>query len=209
VTANVTNSVGLVPGGLSGVFGYRRELAGQRARVLRLGTASVLGGLTGAVALLTLPDEAFATIVPAFIAVGLLLVVAQPVIARRLAERRRPTAGREGPGILLAVYLTGVYGGYFGAAQGILLVAFLGVLLPESLQRVNAVKNVLATLVNGVAAIVFVLVADVAWDVAALIAAGSIVGGQLGARYGRRLPPAALRTLIVAVGGVALVRLLA
>jgi uncharacterized membrane protein YfcA len=209
VVANVTNTVGLVPGGVSGVLGGRAELAGQRPRVLRLGTASVLGGVTGAVALLVLPAKAFETIVPAFIAVALILIVLQPRLQDMLAHRERPAAGKEGPGTLLATYLTGIYGGYFGAAQGIMLLGFLGVLLPESLHRINALKNVLATLVNAVAALIFIAVADISWGAAAALAVGSMIGGQIGARYGRRLSPAVLRGLIVAVGVTAMVQLLA
>jgi uncharacterized protein len=208
VTANVSNTVGLVPGSISGAIGYRRELAGQRGRVLRFGVASLLGGITGAVALLALPDEAFRAIVPAFIAIALLGIVFQPRLQRRLADQRGEHVEHAGPGTRLAVYAAGVYGGYFGAAQGILLISILGVALPDDLQRVNALKNVLAGLVNLVAGIVFVLVADIAWAAAGLIAAGSVVGGQLGARYGRRLPPAVLRAVIVVVGLVAIVQLL-
>src|SRR5918998_5215337 len=192
VVANVSNTVGLVPGSLTGSVGYRRELEGQRARMLRLGTASTLGGLTGAIALLVLPESAFEAIVPAFIAIALLLIVLQPWLARRLEAYRSATRRRESPATVAAVYVTGVYGGYFGAAQGILLLASLGLALPDGLQRVNALKNVLATLVNGVAGVVFVIVADVAWLPVLLIAGGSIAGGWAGARYGRRLSPALL-----------------
>src|SRR5271167_1051572 len=125
VTANVSNTIGLVPGSASGAFGYRRELAGQRARVLRLGTMSVLGGITGAVLLLVLPASAFKAIVPVFIAAALVLTLAQPRINRALASRPRRTAAHGGVLTALPVYLTGVYGGYFGAAQGILLLAIL------------------------------------------------------------------------------------
>ena len=208
VTANVSNTVGLVPGGVSGVVGYRRELAGQRPRVVRLAAASATGAVVGAVALLALPDSAFEAIVPAFILLALGLVIAQPRLTRRLVLRPRPAAGKEGPTVMAGVGLTGVYGGYFGAAQGVILLSFLGVALPESLQRVNALKNVLGTLVNAVAGLVFVVAADVDWAVAALIAAGSIVGGQVGARYGRRLPDPALRAVIVVVGLAAVVGLL-
>ncbi len=207
--ANVSNNVGLVPGSVAAAFGYRRELAGQWPRTLRLACASLLGALVGAVALLVLPDDAFGAIVPVFIAVALVLVVVQPRLARRLAERGR------GPGIrgrrttAAAVGLTGVYGGYFGAAQGIILVALLGIALPEPLQRVNAVKNVLAAAANGTAAVVFVLVADVSWRAVALIALGSSAGALAGARYGRRLPPDVLRGLIVVVGLVAMGQLIA
>jgi uncharacterized membrane protein YfcA len=212
VTANVSNTIGLVPGSASGAHGYRRELAGQGPRALRLGVGSAFGGLTGAVLLLVLPASAFRAVVPAFIGVAVLLVLAQPRLAH--LGRARAAEGRSrmvAPRVLVmgAVYLAGIYGGYFGAAQGVLLIGVLGLTLPEDLQRINALKNVLAGLVNLVAALLFVAVAHVAWDAAGLIAAGSIAGGQLGARAGRRLPPAALRLLVVAVGAIALVRLLA
>jgi uncharacterized protein len=208
VVANVSNTVGLVPGSVSGALGYRRELEGQGRRSLRFGTASLLGAITGAVLLLTLPASAFRAIVPAFIAIALALIVFQPRISRRLAARR-PPGGHEGAAPALAVYASGVYGGYFGAAQGILLLAVLGLALPDDLQRINALKNVLALIVNAVAGVVFILVAHVAWAAAGLVAAGAVVGGQLGARFGRRLPPAALRGVIVAVGVFAIARLVA
>jgi len=206
VTANVSNTIGLVPGSFSGVVGYRRELATQSHRLLHFSIASVTGGIVGAIALLELPPSAFEAIVPVFIVIALVLIILQPRLAKRLAERR-PTHGRPGPITTGAVFLTGVYGGYFGAAQGILLLGILGATLPESLQTVNGIKNLLAMLVNLVSGIVFAFVAHVDWQAAGLIAAGSIVGGALGARYGRQLPPQALRALIVVVGTVAIVRL--
>jgi uncharacterized membrane protein YfcA len=208
VTANVSNTIGLVPGSVSGAIGYRRELAGQRSQALRLGVCSVLGGITGAVLLLVLPASAFKAVVPAFIAVALVLAVAQPSLNRRLAGHVASGALRVRLLLPLAVYITGVYGGYFGAGQGIILISILGVTLPQSLHDSNALKNVLAGLVNGVAGVYFVFAAHVEWGPAAIIAAGSILGAQLGARYGRRLPPAALRALIVVVGLTAIVRLL-
>jgi uncharacterized membrane protein YfcA len=209
VTANVSNTVGLVPGSVSGAIGYRRELAGQRARAIRLGLASLAGGITGAILLLELPAEAFKTIVPGFIGAALVLVVVQPRLSGWLAERRAEPPERVGPVGLAGLYLTGIYGGYFGAAQGILILSVLGLALHESLQRINAVKNVLALLTNLVAALIFVAVAHIAWDVALVLALGSIVGGQLGAHVGRRLPPAALRAVIVVVGSLAIVKLVA
>ena len=207
VTANVSNTVGLVPGSVAGAIGYRRELAGQRMRAVRFGAASLLGGITGAVVLLVLPESAFEAIVPAFIGIALVSIGLQPQLERLVAEHRPPPEA-DGTGLpRLLVYLAGVYGGYFGAAQGILLLAILGLALPDDLQRVNALKNVLAGIVNGVAAVVFIAVAEVAWVPAALIAAGSVVGAQLAARYGRRLSPQALRVLIVAVGIAAIVQL--
>ena len=209
VVANVSNTVGLVPGSATGAFGYRRELAGQRRRVMTLAVASVTGGITGAVLLLSLPASAFKAIVPVFIAVALILIVMQPRLSGWLAARR--PQGRQVPGPLatLGVFAGGIYGGYFGAAQGILVLAILTLSLDDDLQRLNAVKVVLTGLVNLVAGLVFVIAAHVAWAPAGLIAAGSTLGGVLGARVGRRLPPGVLRAVIVVVGVVAIVRLVA
>ena len=209
VTANVSNTIGLVPGSISGAIGYRRELAGQRSRVLRLSVFSGAGGIAGAVLLLELPDSAFEAIVPALIALALVLVVVGPRLSKAVAARREEGARPDGgPALWLGIVGTGVYGGYFGAAQGVLLTAILGIGLDEDLQRINALKNVLAGLVNAVAAALFIFVADVAWEPALLIAAGSIVGGQLGAKVGRRLAPGTLRAVIIVVGLAAIAQLL-
>jgi uncharacterized protein len=251
VLANVSNNVGLVPGVASGVHGYRAELAGQRRRIIRLGSASASGGLIGAILLLVLPADAFKAIVPALIGVAVVMVLIQPRLARWMARRQvdrvaaapgdgdpaadpdparppRPLDGGTtavgvlpatdvsrrveaigGPVLWFFVFCAGVYGGYFGAAQGVLLIGMLGIAFSDSLQRINAVKNVLAGLVNGLAAIVFIALTHIDWGVAGLIAAGSIIGGQVGARVGRRLPPWGLRLVIVCVGVAALVKLLA
>jgi uncharacterized protein len=211
VTANVSNTVGLVPGSMSGVFGYRRELAGQRARLLRLGSASLLGGVAGALLLLRLPSSAFDAIVPALIALGVVLVLLGPPIQRSVAARAESRGGVPDHGVWWvwpAVAAAGIYGGYFGAAQGVLLMAILGIGVADSMQRHTATKNVLALIVNAAAAIVFIAVADIDWAVAGLIALGSVVGGQIGAGVGRRLPPVLLRAVIAVVGVVALVVLL-
>ena len=148
VVANVSNTLGLVPGSLSGAFGYRRELEGQRDRGIRLG-------------------------------------------------------------LTLGVYLTGIYGGYFGAAQGVILISLLGIFLSDGLQRLNGLKNVLAALINGAAAVLFILLAPVDYRVALLLAIGSVSGGQLGAYVGRRLPPLALRGVVIAVGTLVALKMLA
>ncbi len=207
VTANVSNTIGLVPGSLSGAYGYRAELSGQRERIVSYGLASVAGGLLGAIALLALPAAAFKAIVPFFIALALVLVVLQPRLAVRLAAHRGAGSTTARRVSHAAVFASGVYGGYFGAAQGILLLAILGLALPDGLQRINGLKNVLAMTVNLVAGVVFILASRVAWAPALLIMIGAVVGGQIGARYGRRLSPRVLRGLIVIVGIVAIVRL--
>jgi uncharacterized protein len=212
VVANVTNTVGLVPGSLSGAFGYRRELSGQRSRLVFLGSASVAGGITGAVLLLVLPGSVFAHVVPILILVACALVAAQPRLSARLARRRERGEGNGpvngGAGLFAVVYLTGVYGGYFGAAQGVILIALMGIFIDDHLQRLNASKNVLAALVNGVAALLFIVASHVAWEAAGLLAVGSTVGGQVGAKLGRRLPAPLLRGIIVVVGTAVAVKLL-
>jgi uncharacterized membrane protein YfcA len=202
----VSNTVGLVPGSISGAIGYRRELAGQRPRAVRLGIASGAGGLTGAVLLLAFPG-AFAAIVPVLIAVALVLVAAGPRLSRALASHRHAESHRSWP-LALLFYATAIYGGYFGAGMGIIMIALLTIFVADDIQRLNGLKNVLAALINGVAGILFILVAPVHWDIALLIAGGSIVGGQVGARVGRRLPPSALRLAIICVGLLAEARLL-
>jgi uncharacterized membrane protein YfcA len=211
VTANVSNTVGLVPGSLSGSIGYRRELVGQRRRVLILSSASLIGGTAGAVLLLVLPSSAFDTIVPVLIGVGVLLVVLGPAISKRVAKRAEARGGLPEHGawwVWPSILGAGVYGGYFGAAQGVLLMAILGIGVDDTLQRHNATKNVLALLVNGIAAVVFIAVADVDWAVAGLIAVGSVLGGVIGSTAGRRLPSPVLRGVIVVVGVAALLMFL-
>ena len=210
VAANMSNSLGLVAGGFSGVYGYRAELQGQSRTLRALVPASFCGGVVGALLLLLLPPDAFQAIVPVLIAIAALLVIFGPAIQRR-AARARPTD--ETPlrhrALMAGVFLAGVYGGYFGAAQGVLLIGLMNVLLSIGLQQINAVKNVLSTVVNLVAAITFMIVAwsQIRWGVAGLIAIGSLTGGYLGARVGRRMPPWLLRTLIVLISIVAITKI--
>ncbi len=220
----MSNAVGLVAGFVSGTWGYRAELEGQWDRLRWQIPASLIGAALGAFLLLHLPEKVFAEIVPVLLVLALVLVVIGPRIqlwARRRAEVGVPPAcggaGRSAehitPGrmavLVLGTFAVGVYGGYFTAAQGILLVGVMGALLPESLQCMNAAKNLLALLVNIVAAVGYTSVAfdRISWPAAGLIAAGSLVGGLLGARYARRLSPNALRATIVVVGLIGLCRL--
>lgn len=218
LAANIGNNIGLFPGSISASHGYRRELVGQRARLIRLIPMSALGGLTGALLLLVLPSRYFARIVPFLVLTGVALVVAQTrlqaLVRQNQASRRssvitHPTHERISPWLQLGVFATGIYGGYFGAAQGIILMGILGIALTDEVQRLNATKNVLATAVNGAAAVVFVIRGDVPWGVVGLVALGSVLGAQLGALVGRRISPMLLRVIIVVVGtGVALKLLL-
>ena len=212
LSATISNSLGLVAGNLSGSIGYRRELRGQRRLLLRLLPASVLGALTGAFLLLHLPASTFEAVVPVLIGMAVLLVAFQPALQRRLRAGEHPGAAEPVGGARLAAlfagaYATGTYGGYFAASQGVLQIGIFGLLLHESLQRLNAIKNVLTLAVNTVAAGADVVVATdrVDWWAAGLLAVGSLVGGAVSSRYGRRLPSAVLRTAIVALGIVAIV----
>ena len=207
VLANVSNTVGLVPGSLSGAIGYRRELDGQRGRVVRLGLAAAVGGLTGGLLLLVLPATTFQRIVPILILGSVILIAIQPRLSRAMGDRRKVGAEHTGP-LVITLYLTGIYGGYFGAGQGVIMMALLGVFLPDDLQRLNGLKNVLAVLINGVAAVLFILLSPIAWSAAILLAIGAIIGGQVGAVVGRRLPSNVLRGAIIVVGTVVGVRLL-
>ena len=217
VTATMSNAVGLVAGGVSGTWGYRAELTGQWNRLRWQIPASLVGAAIGAFLLLHLPEKVFTRIVPVLLVLALILVIAGPRI-QAFARARSVAAGRAADhvsagrlaALVLGTFAVGIYGGYFTAAQGILLIGVMGALLPEDMQRMNAAKNLLSLLVNVVAAVAYTVVAfnRISWPVAGLIAAGSLVGGWLGAHYGRRLSPGALRAVIVVVGLIGLYRLL-
>ena len=208
VVANVTNTVGLVPGSATAVYGYRERLRGHWRWALGFAVFSAAGALVGSILLLELPASAFRVIVPVLIGLALVLVAFQPRISAAILARRGAAGPPDGPGLRAGIGLTGVYGGYFGAAQGVLLFALLGTALPEELQRANALRNLLTGTANGTAAIVFILVADVRPLTALLIAIGATAGGLIGARIGQRLSPTALRAVVVVVGLVAIVQVL-
>lgn len=218
VTATTSNAIGLAPGSISGAIGYRHELGGQWRKLLVFTPASLVGAIGGTVLLLSLPPDAFETVVPFLIGLAVVLVLVQPrvstwVLARR--ERRAAATGESGGGgaggtvlLIALILLIGVYGGYFTAAQGVMLMAVMGMLMTESLQQLNGIKNVLAAVVNVVAGAVYAFVAPISWPAVALLAVGSVVGGLLGARIGRKLSPKALRAVIVTIGVAAMIQLL-
>lgn len=208
VTANVSNTLGLVPGSVSGAIGYRKYLVGQRERVLRLVIATMMGSAAGATLLLVLPSAAFRAIVPALILLGLVLVVLGPRLSARAAARSAATgqdSAPDAPWVAPAVLGAGVYGGYFGAAQGVIVLGILGAGVQEPLQRQNATKNVVVASSNALAALIFVFSGHMDWLIVALLAVGAALGGQIGARVGQRLPAPILRAFIVLVGVTALV----
>lgn len=205
VLANVTNNVGVLPGSISGAIAYRRELKGSFSQLAKLSIFSALGGGSGALLLLTLPAAVFDSVVPILIIFACILVIASPWLKAWASARELKsgsTMGRK-TGLMLSTGLTGVYGGYFGAAQGVILLSLLSVLLDGGMQKANAYKNVLAAFANGAAAVVFLFTTQVAWLAAGIIALGAIVGGQIGGRIGQRIPPLIYRAIIVVIGLVA------
>lgn len=199
ITATVSNSIGLAPGTLSGTIAYRRELAGQKARLIRFGTMSFFGAMTGAMLLIYLPSGVFESVVPFMIGGACVLIILQPRITK-WARSRKPASKNGGPWMPAGAYAAGTYGGYFAAAQGIILISLLGATLDDDLQRLNALKNALATIANSTAAVFYIVLASPAWPVVGLLAAGTIAGGYLGANFGRKLSPTALRVVLIIVG---------
>jgi uncharacterized membrane protein YfcA len=207
VTATTSNAIGLITGSITGAVGYRSELEGQGRRLARYGVASFLGAIVGAVLLLQLPADAFETIVPVLVGISVILVLVQPLLSRRLSNRTAVDRTAS-PLLYVLIFLVGIYGGYFTAAQGIMLVGVMGLLVADPLQRLNAFKNALAAVVNVVAGVIYAFVAPVSWPVVAVLAVSSTVGGLLGATVGKRLSPRVLRGVIVVIGVAAVVHLL-
>ena len=219
LTANVTNSVAITPGYLGGTVGYRRELAGQRRRILALGVASAIGAVVGAFLLLVSSPALFERIVPWLIFLACGLLAAQPRLARLVRELRADPDGRAEPvgragldghtaALLAAQFLAAAYGAYFGAGVGIMMLAILGIFVADTLQRLNALKGLLSLLVAVIAAVAFALFADVRWVAVAVMAVASLVGGQLGVVLARRLNDQVLRWLVIAFGVAVGLRLL-
>ncbi len=217
LTANTSSSIGLVAGNFSGVWGYRKEIANLKPVVKKLLPASLIGGLVGASLLLILPSTVFDVVVPILIALGILLVAVGPLIQRRTMQSIKKSSGepyaseiRRPVLTFVTVLLLGIYGGYFGAAQGVLMVGFLGIIMGISLQGLNALKNMLVAVVNLVSTVIFTVFAfDILnWWVVLGLAVGATAGGLVGGKIGRRLPPVLLRIVIVVVGMIALINMI-
>ncbi|MDT7726488.1 MAG: uncharacterized protein QOI21_3064 [Actinomycetota bacterium] len=209
LTATTSNAIGLAPGTISGAIGYRKELTGYWPQLVRYAIASFFGAICGTILLLQLPKGAFETIVPVLVGLAVVLVIVQPKVSSWVAKRREANGIEHhgGPLLLFFVFLIGIYGGYFTAAQGVMLMAVMGMMLSEPMQRLNGVKNALAAVVNVIAGTIYAFVAPISWPVVALLAVGSTLGGQLGAKIGRRLSPLVLRIAIVVIGVAAVIQL--
>ena len=219
LAANVTSTVGIWPGYLGGVVGFRAEVTDQGRRIRSLLPATLAGAVAGGALLLTTPSEAFEALAPFLILAACALFAVQPLLARRWgddgvastaagddAPEREPTA----PGTLVqaGAFLAAVYGAYFGAGLGVVLLALFGTLLPDRLVRTTSLRTVLSLATNTVAAVLFALAAPVDWGLAGLLAGGSLVGGFVGARIARRIPTALLRAAVITIGVSGAVRLL-
>jgi uncharacterized membrane protein YfcA len=221
LVANVTNTVGILPGYAGGAAGFRGELTSQRQRVREFAPLALLGGLAGAGLLLTTPEDVFDGVAPVLIIAACLLFAAQPLLSKAIA-RRRAAAGLIAvdpddpeqahrpvpPAAKAAVFVASVYGGYFGAGLGVIYLAVLGTVLPDPLPKINSLRGVLSLVVNALAVILFGIAADVAWDAAGVLAVTSLVGGYIGARTALRLPAPVLRSVVLCFGVVAVWRLM-
>jgi uncharacterized protein len=225
LNANVTSTIGVWPSTIGGVAGFRTELQKQGRRVRTLLPASIGGSLAGCVLLLTTPPDSFRTVVPYLILAACGLFAVQPLVARTMRKRHPPSHAVQPVGASEAcacevrppktprlahagVFVASVYGGYFGAAMGVILLAVLGIALEETLHRINGLRIALGSIINLVAIIAFVLFAHITWSAAGILAVTTAIGGYTGARLARRMPVWVLRTVVVAFGLAAAVRLL-
>jgi len=199
VAANVTNSIAQWPGYIGGVLGFRDEYVGQRGRLVRFGVVALLGGTAGAVLLLTTPSEAFDVVVPVLVLLASMLLAVQPLITKRLTSAESAGTGRDPAWLYGALFLATLYGGYFGGALGVILVGVLGIGL-HRLKLANAMKSALSTVTATVTVVVFGIWGPVDWAAVAVAAPAALLGGFLGARVARRIPPTPLRIFIVAFG---------
>jgi uncharacterized protein len=207
LTANVTNTVGIWPGYAGGAAGFRQEISGQQDRLTQLTPFAVAGGIAGAILLLTTSSAVFRSLAPWLVLGASVLFAAQPLLRRALGGSDH--APRTRPVLLTAgTFLASIYGGYFGAGLGVMLLAILGLALPDSIVRTSGLRTALSILVNGTAAVVFLIHRGLAWDAVGLLAAGSLVGGWFGARVAISIPATALRIVVVAVGLATVVKLL-
>lgn len=208
--ANVTSTVGIWPGYLGGVAGFRAEVREQpRRRVAVLAGAALVGATGGGVLLLLTPGGSFRAIAPYLVLSACLLFAIQPAVGASVKRRLSSLADGHLGVAAVGTLCSSVYGGYFGAGLGVILLALLGLTVPEDLVRTNGLRSLLSLAVNTAAAIVFLIAAHVAWDDAVLLAGSSLVGGYFGARAARRLPPVVLRVLVIALGLATAARLLA
>jgi uncharacterized membrane protein YfcA len=208
LTANITNTVGIWPGYVGGAAGFRTEIADQKERLARLTPVGAAGGIVGAILLLTTPSGTFARLAPYLILGAAALFAVQPLLRRTLIGHPHTDTTRV-PLLVAGTFLASVYGGYFGAGMGVMLLAILGLALPDSLARTSGLRAALSIAINGVAAAVFLIHRGLAWQAVGWLALGSLVGGWIGARLSLAIPAWALRVVVILIGVGTAVKLLA
>ncbi|HWG73910.1 MAG TPA: sulfite exporter TauE/SafE family protein [Acidimicrobiales bacterium] len=197
LSANVTNSIGVVPGNLAGTWGFRRELTGQRRRLAGFAVPATLGSVLGGVLILILPSHSFALVAPVLVGAASLLTLAQPLITSRIDQAR---TRRNSRALAVAIFAVSVYGGYFGSGIGVLFIALLSIFVIDELSRLNAAKTVLQALANGIAGILFAFFGPVHWWLVLILAASTSLGAPIGARLSVHIPARVLRPVIGVVG---------
>ncbi len=201
VIANVTNTVALCPGYVGGTLAQRRDLAGQKKRMWMLLPTGILGGITGGVLLLSTSDATFRKLIPWLILTAVILLAFQDRLRNAILSRLSGAASHPHEGWAIPpIFLTAIYGGYFGAGLGVMMLAVLGLSLDDSLTRLNALKQSLSFVINTAAALFFLFSGKVVWTAAAVMAVGALAGGVLGGRVASRLKPSVLRWAVVAIG---------
>jgi uncharacterized membrane protein YfcA len=209
ITANATSTVAIWPGSVMSSWTYRRQLLDHRQRVFVLALPSLLGGIAGAVLLLNTPEKMFRFIVPYLILLACGLLAAQEPIGRWMTARAEAHPRKHAVALWLTQYAIAIYGGYFGAGIGILMLAAMAIFLPEDLQAANGMKNFFAVLINGIAAVYFIVVGAAIVHVAAIMVGAAIFGGYVGARTAQRLSPHFLRAIVVLFGLIVAIHLMA
>jgi len=208
LTANITNTVGIWPGYLGGAAGFRAEIADQQRRLVRLTPIALAGGVIGAVLLLTTSSALFTRLAPYLILGAAALFAIQPLVRRALGGEEGQL-GTNRPTLIAGTFLAAIYGGYFGAGMGVMLLAVFGFALPDSLARSSGLRSVLSIVINGVAAAVFLIHRGLAWQAVGWLALGSLVGGWIGAKVALAIPAWALRAVVIVIGVGTAVKLLA
>ena len=208
LTANITNTVGIWPGYLGGAAGFRHEISDQKERLVRLSPVAGAGAIVGAILLLTTSSALFTQLAPWLILGASALFAAQPLLRRALDSSSVATSTSHPVLLMGGTFLASVYGGYFGAGMGVMLLAILGLALPDSIVRTSGLRTVLSILINGIAAAVFLLHGGLVWEAVGLLAIGSLFGGWLGARLALSISATALRVVVVVVGLGTAVKLL-
>ncbi|MEI6084575.1 MAG: sulfite exporter TauE/SafE family protein [Verrucomicrobiota bacterium] len=208
IAANATNTLALVPGSLASAWAYRERLRANRALIITYGLPSLIGGLAGAILLLATTERLFSTIVPFLILLACGLLILNEPIARWMTQRAALHPKKHAVALWICQLAIGIYGGYFGAGIGIMMLAAMAIFLPEDLQTANALKTLLAVFINGSAAVYFVCAGRIDYRLGGIMAVAAIAGGFIGALTAQKMSPRWLRMAVVVYGVCIAVRMM-